>query len=693
MVDRSRGGPLAVVLSGGGAKGLAHIGVLRVLDSLGVEPDLVVGTSMGALIGALYSSGLSGVQVDSVARRIPLEGLFDRYPPTPIITGGDLTNPVPVVVPSIGLEERARGWQFQSPAARGAQVNALLNQLLLRANVAAGGDFDRLPRSFRAVATDLHTRASVVLREGDLAQAVRASVAIPLVFTPVRRDGQVLIDGGISANVPAALARREGAVRLLISDVGTIPGAEMDVESTTAMLAYVLDLLFSQRADSLGASDVLIRPTVRGFTTLDFSPSTVNRLIDAGYSATAAALRGCRILPSERITPVLARSAEPLIADRLARLAEAQVYESVWLNPRRSGSPTDTAESAITFATVAVPGPRRFAGLGLSFDDHDGARVWGNATMPGLAGGRLSVGALVSLGEWRQVVLLRASGVRRHPVARVGAPVTDSGAIGLPDPRSNEPPWSTLTRDRIRPELSLTASHDIVRFFDPTGRELARPSTNDLVLFAGASASAGRFHAAVGPLAHLWFARGTEGPEEQQQAGGALVRLAHLLPNPNRGFDRAVTPMVVAESFWLGDYRRADFQATVRLPVGSLTAWPRGATGWGERLPLSGLLILGGPQGFPGLPIGSRRGDRRTFGAVAAAHPIAGPIFAWGEVGRGTTTMRGDSRIVIDPLVATGWVNGAELGLAADTPVGPLIVTYGVATGGQRGVKLRLGIF
>jgi hypothetical protein len=274
-----------------------------------------------------------------------------------------------------------------------------------------------------------------------------------------------------------------------------------------------------------------------------------------------------------------------------------------------------------------------------------------------------------------------------------GAGRLDSAAIRLPDPRSNEPPWSTLTRDRIRPELTLTASHDIVRFFDPTGRELARPSTNDLVLFAGANATAGRLHAAIGPLAHFWFARGTEGPEEQRQAAGALIRVAQLLPSPNSGLDRAVTPMLVAESFWLDDYRRADFQATIRLGVGSLTLWPRGAIGWGERLPLSGLLVLGGPQGFPGLPAGSRRGDRRAFGAIAATYPIAGPVFARMEIGRGTTTMAGDSRIAVDPLSASGWVNGGELGLAADTPVGPLIVSYGVATGGVRAVKLRLGSF
>lgn len=693
-IDDTGRGPLAVVLSGGGAKGLAHIGALRVLDSLGVQPDLVVGASMGALVGALYSSGLSGAALDSVARRLPLEALFRRYPPTPIVTAGDLTAPVTVLAPALALERRSRAWQLQSPAARGTQINALLNDLLLRANIAAGGDFDRLPRRFRAVATDFHTRMPVVLRDGDLPQAVRASVAIPLVFTPVRRAGRVLIDGGISANVPVAVARKEGSARLVIIDVGSIPGAETDVESTSDMLTYVLDLLFNQRADSLGRADVHIRPGVRGFTPLDFSQSAVDQLIDLGYRAAALTLRGCSVAGrARRPDPVPPAPDEARIADRMARLADAQVYESVWLNPRVAPG-TDATGASIELAPAAAPGPRRFAGVGLSFDDHDGARAWVSATVPGWANGRIATGGLLSLGEWRQLFMFRATGIRRYPVHPSDSPVADSGAaLRLPDPRANEPPWSTLTRDRIRPELSVTASHDVVRFFEESVRELSRPATTDLVVFSGASAAAGGLQVTVGPLAHLWSARGTGGVDEHHQAIGALVRAAHFFPVPATGFDRTTVPMLVGESLWLDDYRRTDFQATLRAQVGPVALSARGAVGWGERLPLSALLALGGPQGFPGLPVGVRRGDRRSFAAIAASISVAGPIHARVELGSGRTMMAGGPQLIVDPLVASGPVDGGEIGLAADTPVGPLIISYGIATGGFRGVKLRLGSF
>lgn len=162
----------ALVLSGGGAKGLAHIGVLRVLDSLGIRPDLVVGTSMGAVVGALYAGGYSGRELDSLVRVVPLAALFRTYQPlAPRALG--------VLQPLVLWEQGDRGFALQSASVVEAEANALLNAGLLRANLLARGDFDSLPIPFRAVATDLARRETVVMRAGDLAQAVRASAAIP----------------------------------------------------------------------------------------------------------------------------------------------------------------------------------------------------------------------------------------------------------------------------------------------------------------------------------------------------------------------------------------------------------------------------------------------------------------------------------------------------------------------------------
>jgi len=196
----------ALVLSGGGVKGLAHIGMIRVLDSLGVVPDLVVGTSMGAIIGALYASGYSGRELDSLVRAADLRQVFQTY---------DLHGPQRLrgLSPLVIWEQGAGGVEVQNAAVSEAAVNFLLNLAMVRGNLMARGNFDSLPVPFRAVATNLVTREPAIFAHGDLAQVVRASMAVPVVFEPVEIDGAFFIDGGLSQNVPIAAARQAGPIR------------------------------------------------------------------------------------------------------------------------------------------------------------------------------------------------------------------------------------------------------------------------------------------------------------------------------------------------------------------------------------------------------------------------------------------------------------------------------------------------
>ncbi|HEX7919294.1 MAG TPA: patatin-like phospholipase family protein, partial [Gemmatimonadales bacterium] len=205
-------GKTALVLAGGGAKGFAHLGVIRMLDSLGIRPDLVVGTSMGAIVGGLYASGYSSHDLDSLARSVPLAELVRPRAQSP--------NRAYTLLRPLVYWEIDDGRIRLSPAAVPEQgIDAALNRVLLRGNLQARGDFGRLPIDFYAVATDLATQRAVALHGGDLAQAVRASVAIPLVFEPVKIGDRTLADGGLAANVPIRIARELGATRLIISDL------------------------------------------------------------------------------------------------------------------------------------------------------------------------------------------------------------------------------------------------------------------------------------------------------------------------------------------------------------------------------------------------------------------------------------------------------------------------------------------
>ena len=691
--------PIALVLSGGGAHGLAHIGVLEVLDSLGIRPNLVVGTSIGALVGALYAGGMSGKELDSLVRRLPLEELFRRYPPTAFITAGDPAWPIVTQSPAFVVEQYGASVRLQSPAARERQVNALFDELLLRANMAAGGDFDRLPIPFIAVATDMQGRTPVVLRRGDLAQAVRASAAIPIVFAPVVVDEHMLIDGGLSANVPVGIAREARPGRVIVSDVGTLTGRTLDAQSTAGMLTYLLDFLFTQRAVALEPRDVDVKPSVDAFGLLDFAHDAIEPLRANGYRAAREALGGCRVLRTASPRRSTAPSTdERRVADRLARLMDEGVYESVWLNPRRLFARADSLSELsiggrLTFAPVGTIAPGRIAGVGLAYDSHDGLIASAGSTNTSLAEGRFAVSGAMSVSEWRQQLLLVATALRRHPLRAENPARPGSLTELLPDPRFDEPPWSMLTRDLLRPVLSITGTRQTIRLYDTDGHEISSPATRDLVAFLGGSATfSGGWQAAIGPVEHLWWNNEATPLMTFDNATGGLLRAARLFAVRTSGPDQSSIPNIAGELLATNRYRRGLVSADLMTERAGFYLRTRGSLGGGTDLPLSAELELGGPGGFPGLMTGERRGDRMAFASIALSRQLVGPLYWRFDAGRGWTSLVGAPVTSSATPQAEGWVTGADVGIASDTPLGPLTISYGVSTGGRGVFKLRVGL-
>jgi NTE family protein len=275
---------IGLVLSGGGARGAAHVGVLKVLEDLGVPIDAIAGTSMGAVVGGLYASGLSAREIEAALTSGNLQDAFRDRPPRSDLTFRRKAEDQNFLVRfPLGL----KGGDFRLPKGliSGQKLNQILRRLTLP--VAAVDDFDDLPTPFRAVATDLESGEAVVLGDGDLVTAMRASISAPGVFIPVEHDGRLLVDGGLAENLPIDVARAMGVDHLIVVDVG-FPLQKRDrLESvgtiSNQMLAILIRRGSNAQRGSLGPDDVLLDPQLGDASSFDFG--RIGRAIEVGEAA------------------------------------------------------------------------------------------------------------------------------------------------------------------------------------------------------------------------------------------------------------------------------------------------------------------------------------------------------------------------------------------------------------------------
>jgi len=283
------------VLSGGSAKGIAHVGVLRALERLGVRVDVVAGTSMGSVVGGLYALGLPVDSVEAIIRNADWSSLIgdDVARDRRSLDQRRLDERAILSVPLENLRVT-----LPSGAIVGSNIIRLLEVVTWEASTVR--DFSTLPRPFVAVATDLETGEPVPLRGGVLSEAIRASTGIPAVVEPISIDGRLLVDGALSRNLPAADARALGADFVICSDVSDpLSSAEelrtlADVFSQVTSLS-MLDATNAQRE----LCDVLILPDVEGLSPLAFED--VAEWVTRGDSAVGPSEEG--LLTRARVAP------------------------------------------------------------------------------------------------------------------------------------------------------------------------------------------------------------------------------------------------------------------------------------------------------------------------------------------------------------------------------------------------------
>jgi NTE family protein len=278
---------IGLVLSGGGARGAAHIGVLKMLDALHVPIDAIAGTSMGAVVGGLYASGYSAREIEAIMTSVNWQEAFRDRPTRTDLTFRRKEEEENFLV-NFPLGLRSRHFQLPKGLIQGQKLSQILRRLTLP--TAAITDFDALPTRFRAVATDLETGDPVVMHDGDLASAMRASLSAPGVFAPVERNGRLLVDGGLVDNLPIDVARAMGVDVLIVVDVSTPLVTRDKLTSAPAISNQMLAILIrrneQRQLESLSKSDLRIAPILAEYSPFDFG--IVARAVEAGEQAALA---------------------------------------------------------------------------------------------------------------------------------------------------------------------------------------------------------------------------------------------------------------------------------------------------------------------------------------------------------------------------------------------------------------------
>ncbi len=340
---------ICVVLSGGGARGAAHIGVIKVLEEMRIPIDCIAGNSMGSLVAGAYASGMSVSDMEKVTEGISYRLLFNERPPRVELSPRRKQEDYTLFFgPEIGVG--GDGLKTANGVVSGVQLETVLRQL---ARAKGFRKFDSLPIPYRAVATDLVTGEEVMFTEGELANVMRASMSVPGAVAPAMVGEQMLVDGMLTANLPIAAARTMNPDILIAVDVGTPLAKRDQISGILGVVGQMLGILSKQNVASslamLRPGDILITPDLEGFSTTDF-----DILVDIIKPGEAAARKvadklAALSIPAEEFAALRARQQVLVTTVDPRPIAEIRVQHMKKVNPAavigimrtRVGKPVD----------------------------------------------------------------------------------------------------------------------------------------------------------------------------------------------------------------------------------------------------------------------------------------------------------------------------------------------------------------
>lgn len=697
---------IGLVLGGGGARGAAHVGVLKVIEELRIPVDYVAGTSMGSIVGGLFASGLNSTQIE---REILAMDWGDLFQDNPSREERSFRRKRDDYLYAFKAKPGYNKGKVQLPLAyiRGQKFDLTLNRLTLP--MFEVKDFDLMPIPYRAVATDIETGKEVVLSAGSLAKSIRASMAVPAAFDPVEIDGRLLVDGGLANNVPVSVARDMGAEVFIVVDVGSGLYGRDDIASALDITGQLANFLFTLNTEpqlkTLGSRDILIRPQLgdiegnsfnRASDAIPIGERAARESIDAlrQYSLSAedyARHVAARRRPDDRVpviefvrtnnhSPVAdeviasrisAKTGQPLdvaqLEKDLGHVYGLDIFESVRYDVLR-----ENEQTGLLISTKEKYWGPAFVQVGLkSSSDMDGDSAFN-------LGALYSRGTINAFnGEWR-----------------TGAQIGD------------EPVLFTEIHQPLDPQSRYFVSGQVgyqgrrVNVFDDSGDNVARYQLSLYQLELGAGREFGTWgEGRIGYRRASGSAEvkvGAPSPDEDLDSGEIFLRLSDdKLDNfnfPRAGHYGRVEWIVAREG--LGS--RSDYDQ-VRLNYSHAFSWGShtfigglmGATTLDDDAPLEGLFQLGGLFRVSGLQEGELSGQhagligliymRRLRQSRFMQSFIGGSLEA-GNVWQDTADVSLDDSIV-----------GGSAFLGLDTVIGPIYFGYGRTDTGDASVYFHIG--
>ncbi|MDH4073032.1 MAG: patatin-like phospholipase family protein, partial [Gammaproteobacteria bacterium] len=690
------------------AKGGAHVGVLKVLEELHVPVDCIAGTSMGALVGAGYASGIPALE---------LEGFVTGIDWKSVVGGLGQRGLQPIeqkragVTYSNSIEAGIKDGALNLP---GGLINTSGIEDLLRSYVARSRmqpDFDRLPIPYRAVATDMITGDMVVLDRGDIATAMRASMAIPGGFAPVVTDQHILSDGGLVRNIPVDVARELCADIVIVVNLVEPEPEAGKLQTATQLLGRSMDVMIianeTLQLRSMTADDIRIDVPMGDISTSDFErvPDTIP-LGEAAARLMADDLRKLSIPEDQYVAWRASVTAEQEIA---ARIADVRFEGLERVNPEflmqrshvRAGDTVDT--EVISAEALRMSALHDFESVEYRLEGDPGNPVlvwlpkekgWGpnyikfDLGMYASEGGDLAFAIYAEHtrswlnprgGEWRNEIQF---GYENQLTTSLYQPLDVSQKFFV-EPRAS---WYRTLEDLFADGDRL-ASYE----FDNIGAGI------DLGVNLGSQAQA--------RIGYLYTRReitvetgAPQLPEDTHDDAGfvfsAIYDSRDTPFNATRGMALAVEYLQSDESLGASrDWQRVEAGLGAAIPVRKDVVWLTlaGGTNVGGDLPADRYFMIGGPASFPGYQLGEIRSEDYWLASGSYLWQIKEIMSIRGQaLYAGLRLQAGETANRLD-LIDDGVVYGGSVYLTGRTPVGPLTIGLGAATNGASSLWFSVG--